>query len=224
MNITISKENYLKAIAEAAAEGEPVIAATLARWLEISPPAVFAALQRLKRDGLIQIAKDGRITLSKAGTAIAERVMYRHHLIERMLTEMFAMEWYKVHDEAEQLEHAVSADFEARLVAVLGPGAACPHGSVIGADSPADRRKRGWLLLSEIDAPGSFIIVNVYERDRKLLEYLDTLGLRPNATVHWMVRNYDETLVLKVGKTSIQLGGPAARRIWVKPAQGRMAP
>ena len=52
MKITISKENYLKAIAEAESEGEIVIAATLARWLNVSPPAVTMAIRRLKRDGL----------------------------------------------------------------------------------------------------------------------------------------------------------------------------
>ena len=62
MKITSSKENYLKAIAEAQAEGEPVIAATLARWLDVSPPAVTMALRRLKRDGCIQVDKEGRVT------------------------------------------------------------------------------------------------------------------------------------------------------------------
>ena len=51
MKITISKENYLKAIAEAESEGETVIAATLTRWLNVSAPAVTMAIKRLKRDG-----------------------------------------------------------------------------------------------------------------------------------------------------------------------------
>ena len=108
MRITISKENYLKAIAEAESEGETVIAATLARWLGVSAPAVTMATKRLKRDALIEAAKDGRITLTAPGREIANRLIYRHYLIERMLTEVFGMEWYKVHEEAEALEHAVS--------------------------------------------------------------------------------------------------------------------
>ena len=73
--ITISKENYLKTIAEAESEGETVIAATLARWLQISPPAVTAGIQRLKRDGLIRVGKDGRISLTKPGRDIADRLL-----------------------------------------------------------------------------------------------------------------------------------------------------
>ena len=122
VNITISKENYLKAIAEAQSEGESVIAASLARWLNVSPPAVTAAIKRLKRDDLIHVAEQGEITLTPQGQAIANRVLNRHHLIERMLAEIFGMEWYKVHDEAEQLEHAVSEEFERRLQEKLGCG------------------------------------------------------------------------------------------------------
>ena len=217
MNITISKENYLKAIAEAESEGETVIAATLARWLQISPPAVTAGLRRLKRDRLIQVGKDGRITLSKPGREIASRILNRHHLIERMLTEMFRMEWYKVHDEAERLEHAVSEDFEQKLIAVLGTGRICPHGNVVGSDTPQDRRGRGWLLLSEVQTPRHLTVASVYERERPLLEFLDVLGLRPGVCFIWQGRNYDETVSLSIGGRTIQLGGPAARRVWVKP-------
>ena len=110
MKLTISKEDYLKAIAEVESEGEPVIAATIARWLNVTPPAVALALRRLQRDKLIKIGGGGRISLTEAGREISDRLRYRHHLIERMLTEMLGMEWYKVHDEAEQLEHAVTDD------------------------------------------------------------------------------------------------------------------
>ena len=91
MKITISKENYLKAIAEAETETEPVIAATLVRWLNVSAPAVAMALKRLKRDGLISTSSDGHLSLTAAGREIANRVLHRHHLIERMLTEIYGM-------------------------------------------------------------------------------------------------------------------------------------
>ena len=129
MKITISKENYLKAIAEAESEGELVIAATLARWLKVSAPAVTMAMRRLKRDKLIRVNEEGIIRLSEEGREIAQRLIRRHHLIERMLTEVFGMDWYMVHDEAEQMEHAVSAEFEKKLVEKLGESDECPHGN-----------------------------------------------------------------------------------------------
>ena len=215
MKITISKENYLKTIAEAASEGETVIAATLARWLKVSPPAVTMATRRLKRDGLIQIDSDGRITLTPEGTDIANRLLHRHHLIERMLTEVFGMEWYKVHDEAEQLEHAVSADFEKRLVEKLGDGTACPHGNLVGFDTPEDRRRRGLRPLDEM-LSARVRVVSVFERDRKLLEYLDGLGIHPGAELDVLARNYDETMSLRIGGRAAQLGPAAAGRVWVE--------
>ena len=109
MKITVSKEDYLKAILEAEAEGETVISATLKKWLSVSAPAVSMALRRLRKDDLVRV-QNGRVRLTSAGRQIAERTALRHHLIERMLSEVFGMEWYKVHDEAERLEHAVSPD------------------------------------------------------------------------------------------------------------------
>src|SRR6266545_6143102 len=128
MRITISKEDYLKAIAEAGEEGTPVIAATLARWLGVTAPAVMMAVRRLRRDGLIRVDAQGHIGLSPSGREVARRLRTRHNLIERMLTEIFGMEWHKVHEEAERLEHAVSPEFERCLIAVLGAGKPCPHG------------------------------------------------------------------------------------------------
>ena len=218
MRITISKENYLKAIAEAECEGETVIAATLARWLAVSAPAVTMAIRRLKRDGLIRVAGSGEIALTRAGRDIADRIRNRHHLIERMLTEIFGMEWYKVHDEAEQMEHAVSADFERKLQERLGDGDACPHGNRVGLDRPRDRRERGWLPLDEATANGPVKVMSVFERDRQLLEYLDGLGIRPGAQLRMMARNYDETVTLRVDRKPVQLGRAAAAKVWVAPA------
>ncbi|MCW5977127.1 MAG: metal-dependent transcriptional regulator [Bryobacteraceae bacterium] len=226
MKITISKENYLKAILEAEAEGEAVIAATLARWLRVSAPAVTMAIRRLKRDGLISLRKTGEISLTPSGRDIAGRLFARHQLIERMLTEIFGMEWYKVHDEAEQLEHAVSADFENLLVAHLGDGGFCPHGNRMGLESPEERRGRGWLPLIDVAPESRVEVMSVFERDRPLLEYLDRLAVRPGSVLEVLAHNIDETVSLRVGGAPVHLGRGAAAKVWVKPAasDGQEAP
>jgi len=217
LRITISKENYLKAIAEAQAEEECVKAVTLARWLHVSAPAVTMAIKRLRRDALIRVDAEGEITLTAAGRAIANRLINRHHLIERMLTEIFGLEWYKVHEEAEQLEHAVSADFERKLVEKLGSGSVCPHGNVVGLDSPRLRRKQGMKLLEEARAGESLSVVSVYERDRKLLEYLDRQGIRPGVRLQVIVAN--GAVDLDADGRRVHLDRPVAARVWVKPAE-----
>jgi DtxR family transcriptional regulator, Mn-dependent transcriptional regulator len=210
--ITISKENYLKAIAEAESEGETVKAVTLARWLHVSAPAVTMAIKRLRRDGLIRVAAEGQLSLTASGREIANRLINRHHLIERMLAEIFGLEWYKVHDEAEQLEHAVSADFERKLIERLGVESECPHGNRVGMDSPADRRRRGWKTLEEGIAGERLAVVSVFERDRKLLEYLDGLGVRPGAHLEVLATN---PLEVRVEGRGAQVEAGAAAKVWV---------
>jgi len=213
--ITGSKEDYLKAILEAESEGETVISATLAHWLSVSPPAVTMALRRLKKDGLVRVRADGHVGLTSAGRKIARKLTLRHHLIERMLSEMFGMEWFKVHDEAERLEHAVSPDFEAKLLARLGRGAACPHGNLSEMESPESRRRRGLLLLSEGEAGRRYRVSSIYERDRHLLEFLEARDIRPGVELGLAERNYDKTLTIRTGSGTIVLGRPAADKIWV---------
>jgi len=213
--ITGSKEDYLKAILEAESEGETVISATLAHWLAVSPPAVTMALRRLKKDGMVRVQADGHVALTPAGRKIARKLTLRHHLIERMLAEIFGMEWYKVHDEAERLEHAVSPDFEAKLLARLGRAGACPHGNLSEMESPSSRRRRGLTLLSEGQAGQRYRVSGIYERDRNLLEFLEGRGIRPDAEIRLMECNYDKTLSLQTPSGATVLGRSAADKIWV---------
>jgi DtxR family Mn-dependent transcriptional regulator len=212
LRITISKENYLKAIAEAESEGETVKAVTLVRWLGVSAPAVTMAIKRLRRDGLIQVGAEGQLTLTAAGRDIANRLLNRHHLIERMLTEIFGLEWYKVHDEAEQLEHAVSADFERKLIDKLGTERECPHGNAVGMDSPGERRKRGLKPLDEARRGDRLVVVSVFERDRKLLEYLDGAGIRPGVRVE--ISAVDGEIELRTAGRTVRLELSAAGKVW----------
>lgn len=213
--ITVSKEDYLKAILEAESEGETVISATLAHWLSVSPPAVTMALRRLKRDGLVRVQNGGQVGLTPAGRKIARKLTLRHHLIERMLAEIFGMEWYKVHDEAERLEHAVSTDFEAKLLAKLGRGGACPHGNLSEMESPGSRRHRGLLLLAQVEAGKNYVVSGIYERDRHLLEFLEERAIRPGAHLQVSGRNYDQTLTLATDAGTVALGRSAAEKVWV---------
>src|SRR6202161_1529130 len=157
-SIYVSKENYLKAVLEAEAEGRQVIPATLAHWLEVSAPAVTMALKRLKRDGYVEVGEDGIVRLTTSGRETAYRTALRHHLIERMLSEIFGMAWYEIHEEAERLEHAVSPAFEAKLREKLGEGGACPHGNAVLPESPAERKRRGEVPLSEALAGGAYTV------------------------------------------------------------------
>jgi DtxR family Mn-dependent transcriptional regulator len=218
-SITVSKEDYLKAILEAESEGHHVIPATLAHWLSVSAPAVTNALKRLKRDGFVEVKPDGPdrfIRLTTSGKEKAYRTALRHHLIERMLSEVFGMEWYEIHAEAERLEHAVSPAFEARLIEKLGEQGTCPHGNTVLPESPAQRRKRGLIQLSEGLENTEYLVTSLYERDPKLLVFLYQSGISPNTKVRLLTKNYDQTVAIETPLGSITLGRPAAERVWVR--------
>ncbi len=214
-SIHVSKENYLKAILEAEAEGHEVIPAKLAHWLEVSAPAVTMALKRLKRDGLAETGTDGIVRLTPAGRETAYRTALRHHLIERMLSEMFGMEWHEIHEEAERLEHAVSPAFEAKLKERLGEGGACPHGNSVLPENPAERKRRGEVPLSEAAAGKSYTVTSLQERDPKLLLFLHDAGIGPGIVLKVMSQNYDQTVSVELSTGNCILGRPAAEAVWL---------
>lgn len=219
--ISVSKEDYLKAILEAESEGQTVISATLAHWLEVSPPAVSMALRRLKRDGFVEVRPDGVVRLTPKGHETAYRTALRHHLIERMLSEMFGMPWFEVHDEAERLEHAVSPAFEALLMKKLGEKGTCPHGNAVLPESDATRKRHGVRPLAEVAAGTDYTVTSLYERDEKLLRFLQQAGIEPGGSVRLLRRNYDQTVGIETAAGSFTIGPAAAEKVRVKKSTGR---
>jgi DtxR family Mn-dependent transcriptional regulator len=217
--ITVSKEDYLKAIIEAESEGHVVIPALLAQWLHVSPPAVTKAVKRLRDDGYIDASRQGALKLTAKGRDAAHRTALRHHLIERMLSEIFGMEWHQIHAEAERLEHAVSPAFEAKLIEKLGEGD-CPHGNRVLPESPAQLKRRGLISLSEAPEGGDYVVASIYERDAKLLEFLHNLGIGPRVAVRVLQRNYDDTIQISTPSGQVTLGKSANSRVWVRPKSG----
>jgi len=215
-SIHVSKENYLKAILEAQAEGREVIPAVLAHWLEVSAPAVTMALKRLKRDGCVEVGADGIVRLTDAGRETAYRTALRHHLIERMLSEVFGMEWHEIHEEAERLEHAVSPAFEAKLRERLGEGGACPHGNAVLPVKPEERKRRGETPLSEAAEGRSYTVASLQERDPRLLLFLHHAGIGPGAGVKVLSQNYDQTVTVELKTGNSILGRPAAEAVWLR--------
>ncbi|HSZ36473.1 MAG TPA: metal-dependent transcriptional regulator [Acidimicrobiales bacterium] len=130
-------EEYLETILALDEEGVPVIQARIAERLGRSAPSVSEMLDRLREDGYV--TREGRrLSLTDSGRALAEKVVRKHRLAERLLVDVIGLEWHKVHREAGRWEHVISDDVEARLVELLGDPATCPHGNPIpGSHSAA---------------------------------------------------------------------------------------
>jgi DtxR family Mn-dependent transcriptional regulator len=175
------------------------------------------ALKRLKRDGFVEVGADGIVRLTATGRETAYRTALRHHLIERMLSEIFGMEWYEIHEEAERLEHAVSPAFEAKLKEKLGEQGACPHGNHVLPENPTRRAERGELLLSKAVEGRNYTVVSLQERDPKLLHFLHTNGIGPGQSLRVVSRNHDKTVSIELPRGTSLLEHPAAEAVWLRP-------
>ena len=110
------------------------------------------------------------------------------------------------------------------LLEKLGTGEACPHGNRVEGDTPQDRRDRGLRPLDEAPAESDSVVVSVFERDRRLLEYLHGLGIHPGAVVRMLASNYDDTLTLRIAGQPVQLGKSAAAKVWIAVSPVRNGP
>ena len=196
-------------------EQQTPISARLAEALDVSPPAVTAAVKRMARDGHVKVRRGGAVQLTAQGRKLAQHLMLRHQLAEMLLTEVIGLSWTKAHAEAERMEHAISPQVEALLLKRFADRKTCPHG-VPMRGGIAKLRKQGAVLLADLRAEESGEILCVYEKDAKFLEFLEGLNLRPETKVDVLKREYDETMTLRAAGRTMHLGKPATSRIWVR--------
>jgi len=180
-------------------EGVPVIQARIAERLGRSAPSVSEMLERLSDDGYV--SRNGRrLTLTESGRGLAEKVVRKHRLAERLLVDVIGLEWHKVHREAGRWEHVISDDVEARLVELLGDPATCPHGNPIpGSHSSAPTVPT--RPLTEVAAGERVRLLRVSEEvelNLGSLTLLDESGFVPGAVAMVGTRDPDGNLNLTV--------------------------
>jgi DtxR family Mn-dependent transcriptional regulator len=128
---TATVDKYLEAIYCIAAEGEVVRPSRLAYWLSVSAPTVSDALQRLKRDGWVELGKDRSVTLTENGERTATALVRRHRILERWLTDVLGFDWAAADIEADRISSAMSDAVVDQLDISMGSPATCPHGNVV---------------------------------------------------------------------------------------------
>lgn len=123
-----SVEEYLEAIYRLEREGPGVTTSGLATMLGVAPASVSGMLKKLDKDGYVTYVARGEAKLTQKGCDVGVRILRRHRLAERLLTDVLGMNGDEVHAEACMLEHAISQRVEDRLVELLGDPKTCPHG------------------------------------------------------------------------------------------------
>src|SRR2546421_11194007 len=135
---------YLRTIYELEEEGVIPLRARIAERLEQSGPTVSQTVARMERDGLLTVAEDRHLELTRAGRARAIGVMRKHRLAERLLVDVIGLEWEQVHSEACRWEHVMSEAVERKLGALLGNPTTSPYGNPIpGLDELGGREPAG---------------------------------------------------------------------------------
>ncbi|MGA7859907.1 MAG: FeoA family protein, partial [Terracidiphilus sp.] len=107
--------------------------------------------------------------------------------------------------------------FEAKLKEKLGEGGACPHGNFVLPESPAQRKRRGELPLSEAAEGQRYTVTSLHERDPKLLLFLHHMGIGPSRSLRIVSQNYDQTVSIELPTGVSILGRPAAEAVWLRP-------
>ena len=217
--ITPAVEDYLRTIYVLEEEVQPVIAARVAEEVGVTPSTMVTTLRRLEGEGYLKVLRRKEIHLTKEGKQVAERILRRHFLLERFLTDLLGLDWVKAHQEAHRLEHAISQDVEDRLAKLLGDQTTCPHGNPIPGRELARTKKGPRTRLDSITAGREVeldYITEGGERDARLLGFLQEHQLVPGAKVQVLdVAPSLGIMTLKVGEDQFSLGIEAAKKIRV---------
>ena len=191
-----------------------MIQARIADRLMVSRPAVSEMVKRLESDGLV--AADGtKIMLTKAGQRLAERVVRRHRLAERFLTDMLGLSWADAHKEAGKWEHVISEPVEKAMVRVLNDPTTCPHGNPIPG---ADYHAPDMVALSDVIVGDAFTVTRIPEELEfapGLLEFLEEAEVLPGRKGTITATSPDGTTTVEIDGKHVGIGAFASQRILV---------
>ena len=216
--ITPTIEDYVKAVYVLAEEAQPVIAARVADEMGVSPSTMFSTLRRLESEGYVRVERRKEIHLTVEGKKVAEGILRRHFLTERLLTDLLGLDWVKAHQEAHRLEHAISSEVEERLAKLLHHPTTCPHGNRIPGKRSSSSHRKG-LPLHRVPAGKKVVLECITEggeRDARLLGFMQQHRLFPGTKVQVLdVAPSLGIMSLKVGRDEFSLGIEAAKKIRV---------
>src|SRR5437016_5526634 len=169
-------ENYLKTIylaqASQGSSSDLVPVGQLAAALRVVPGTATTMMKALAESGLVRYEPYVGVRLTAAGGKLATLVLRRHRLIELFLVRVLGMSWAEVHDEAEQLEHAVSERLIERIDEMLGNPAVDPHGDPIPtAEGTIARPDDPSLLRSPLGTPVT--ITRVLDQEAAFLRFVE---------------------------------------------------
>lgn len=218
-------ENYLKQIylaqhAHGVPAGDLVPMGKLAAAVGVTAGTGTTMVKALAEARLVEYEPRGGVRLTDAGTRLALQVLRRHRLVELFLVQVLGLDWSEVHDEAEELEHAISDKVLERIDTLLGHPDTDPHGDPIPPKTGRlPKQNLGSLADCPTDVP--LRVARVLDQDPAFLQFADGHGLTPGAAIRVTGRSDaitggDAVTIEPDGRNTVTLGTAAAAKILVR--------
>lgn len=217
---SLTVENYLKAIIQLEAkakDGARVTTGKLAAEMDVSPGTVTSMLKTLSESRLATYRPYEGVSLTESGRALALRMVRRHRLIELFLVRTLNLAWDQVHDEAENMEHAVSDFLVDRIDAFLGHPETDPHGSPIPGADGSMRGTPAWThTLADCQADTLVRFTRVVNQGNEFLRHLSKCGLEIGGEGR-VTENNEQTGIVttQIGSNTLSMSREAAATIRV---------
>ena len=214
--ITSTVENYLKALFLLDQHGEKKVSTgELAKSLEVTPGSATSMIKTLAEAGLVEHRPHYGVMLTSSGRTLAIHVVRRHRIVELFLVEILGMDWSKVHDEAEQLEHVVSDEVIERMDVLLERPTLDPHGDPIPQPDGTLPTQRH-CSLSGCTKGQKLSVARMNDQDAEFLRFAEDHGLVLGAKIEILNRNENaDSLTIKTENDTVVLGLSAAANIEV---------
>lgn len=183
-------ENYLKTIVKALAEPgkDRIGTGELARLLGVTPGTATVMVKKLEREGYLEYESHQGCALTEAGRVYGLRILRRHRLLESFLAQTLGLDWSDVHEEAENLEHAVSDHLIDIIDAYLSHPSRDPHGALIPAKAQKEYTLSDIQLSSCLE--GAKVRIVRIDRNKSSLAYCQSEGLLPEVELSIIKKKY----------------------------------
>ncbi len=225
-------EMYLRTIYELVEEDIVPLRARIAERLHQSGPTVSQTVARMERDGLLTVEGDRHLELTPEGLRLATRVMRKHRLAERLLTDVIGLPWELVHEEACRWEHVISESVERRLIELLDHPTESPYGNPIpGLDELGEQGGEGFMdgvvsLSSAAGPDGTRLqvrrISEEMQKDESLMSALRRVGALPDKVIS--ARRTEAGILLGSGGETAEIDVVDADHIFVLAPEGHLSP
>jgi DtxR family Mn-dependent transcriptional regulator len=200
--MTLTEENYLKALHRLSQNGESISVKRIAALLDIKMPTVNSMVKNLAEKKLIKYEKYKSIELTEKGRKQALLILRKHRLTELFLKDVMGLGWEEVHDIAEQIEHLQSDLFFNRVDEMLGHPQFDPHGEPI-PDSHGRLPQLKATPLSLCQSGKKYQLSGVLNNDASFLTYLNSVDLQLGSQIEIItIQEFDKSMAVKLnGKT-----------------------